>query len=398
MDYHVLMGAGQIAGLVGFILMFFQFVFSSRVRWLEKDIGLDTMYRYHKQLGIIAFVLIFLHPLFLNTHRMMVIGEMEEPSLFIGLGFIALAILIITSMTAIFYKRLRLRYETWFTIHKANYLVFPLVFFHSIKEGTTIFSTTHVRYLWYVLFALYLLLVIYKIVQVVRARRHPYQIIEIIKETPDIHTVVLQGKKKHHLAGQFMFLQICTNQKVSEAHPFTISSSPTEENLKVSVKALGDFTSQLPNVPIGTKAYIDGPYGVFTLQHMPSTCYVLIAGGIGITPFISMLRKLHAESSNKKILLLWCNKTEQDIAFCKELEELELSMEHLRVIHILSQQPDWHGETGYLTSDKLRTYCAEYTHAHFLICGPPGMLQMVRKELQLMDIPSTHIHYEKFEL
>jgi predicted ferric reductase len=188
------------------------------------------------------------------------------------------------------------------------------------------------------------------------------------------------------------------NGKVSESHPFTISSSPTRDELSISVKSVGDFTSTIRNTSTSDLAYIDKPYGVFSFLNYDAKNLVFIAGGIGITPFISMLRYIYDSKLDKNITLIWGNKSFADIAFKDELEKMGSEMPSLKVIYIMSGQQDWQGEKGYVDAEKIKKYISDFNVTQFFVCGPPVMMNGVIKALKQLGISKKYIHFERFAL
>lgn len=96
------------------------------------------------------------------------------------------------------------------------------------------------------------------------------------------------------------------------------------------------------------------PHGIFGFLDHDAPNLIFIAGGIGITPFMSMLRYIHDRKLKRNITLIWGNKTERDIVFRDELEKITMGMPSLKVIHVMSEQDDWPGEKGLIDAEKLR--------------------------------------------
>lgn len=119
---------------------------------------------------------------------------------------------------------------------------------------------------------------------------------------------------------------------------------------------MGDFTATVKDTTSADEAYIDMPYGIFSFLNYDAPNLVFIAGGIGITPFISMLRYMVDKKLERNVILIWGNKTEKDIAFKSELEQMVVAMPSLRIIHVLSNQPPWPGEKGYVDTRLLHTH------------------------------------------
>ncbi len=142
--------------LLGFVLMFYQFVLTARVPFIEAALKRPNMLKRHRALGKVGFILILLHG---------VILLLIEPSLYFAktLGLIALIILTVSVIAAWFFKPLKLNLKTWRAIHLGTYVVLPLVFIHVLQLGSTVLGYRPVYWLFVVLFAGYVLIVLYRI-------------------------------------------------------------------------------------------------------------------------------------------------------------------------------------------------------------------------------------------
>jgi len=206
------------------------------------------------------------------------------------------------------------------------------------------------------------------------------------------------------LPGQFHFIKLYRGTGLPvEEHPFTISSSPTEDGFVSStIKESGDFTATIGKTKPGDTAIIQGAYGRFSyVLHPEEQELVFIAGGVGITPLMSMLRHMRDTRTDKDVLLLYGNKTENDIVFRGELSEIEAGgYPHLKVVHILSQAGDeWRGETGFVDKEKIERLCnGGLGTKAFYVCGPPIMMDKVIRTLRTLGIPNRRIHHERFSL
>ena len=386
----------RLLALVIFILIFFQYLLSSRIKWIEKGIGLDRLILRHKTFGLVLFIVPLGHPvLILLSERLQ--GYSTPLSLLKILGLLALLFIWAGAGAALLYGKTSLKYETWKRIHKVGYAVFPLAFFHSTFMGSTL-QRSPMKVFWFILALIYVLILAGNIRRRFALRRHPFTVTEVSRETNDIWTLRFAGDRRDFAPGQFMILQLVRRGKVSETHPFTISSPPTRKGLAVCVKETGDFTSDIGKTKPSDTAYIDMPYGVFFFPHFDTDRLVFIAGGIGITPFLSMLRTLYDRSIEKEVILLWGNKREKDIVFREELERMASEMPSLKIIHVLSRQEDWPGERGHIDADILKKHIGEFPGREFFICGPPSMMKSVENVLSDLGASKKRVHTERFAL
>jgi ferredoxin-NADP reductase len=228
--------------------------------------------------------------------------------------------------------------------------------------------------------------------------RQPYRVEDVVQETHDTWTLRFAGPQLDYHPGQFMLLRLRRNGKLSESHPFTISSSPTERQLAVTPKAVGDFTETVGETSPGDTAYIEAPYGVFSYVNHTGLSLAFIAGGIGITPFMSMLRHMRDTGDTRNVVLIWGNKSEADIPFRDEMEQLEHSADWLRVVHVMSHQEDFGGEQGFITGELIERQIPDIRERQVFICGPPVMMEKVRPAVAALGLPKGRIHFERFAI
>lgn len=385
---------GKISALIGFMLILMPIISSSNIKLIERQIGLDMLFWAHKKVGVLALIMVIIHPTMLFLYNSLdgyrlaykVIGSIAFYALLLGAG------------AALLYAKLKLKYETWKNIHKINYAIFPIAFIHSILLGSDLYGWSVFKIIWIILAFIYIILIACKIWNYYYVKSHPFNITNVVEETHDVTSLHFEGRHIDYKPGQFMIIRLIRNGEVSEPHPFTISSSPTQDRLSISVKSVGDFTATIGDTKVSDSAYIDAPYGRFSFLNNDSQQLVFIAGGIGITPFMSMLRYIHDSRPEKNVILIWGNKTEADIAFRNELENISAGMPSLKIVHIMSGQDDWPGEKGYVDAEKLKKHIENLQESQFFICGPPIMMTAVVKSLKALGITKKHIHYERFAL
>ena len=388
---------GQLFGLLGFVLLFLQFVLSSRARLFERQIGLNALLRVHAVTGMVGVVLLLAHGAFLTAF-----GFATGSGLRIGglrlLGVAGLVLVIVGAFPASIYRRLHLRYETWKAVHRAMWVVFPLVLIHALFLGTHVGASPLLRGMWFTLIAIYVLIVTNRVTTFRRLMRNPYQVQDVVQETPDTWTLELTGPSIDYSPGQFMLLRLERDGRLSDSHPFTISSSPTQDFLSITSKAIGDFTSSLDRTRPGDAAYVEAPYGVFSYLNHTGLKLAFIAGSIGITPFMSMLRYMRDTGDNRDVVPLWGNRTEHEIPFRGELSEIEKSLSGVKVAHVLSHEEDFPGEKGFITKELVERHVSGIRERQTFLCGPPAMMKRVGQTLAEMGLSKKQLHYERFVL
>jgi len=200
-----------------------------------------------------------------------------------------------------------------------------------------------------------------------------------------------------YLAGQFMFVTIKTDDQQLTKH-FTISSSPTETDFIEFTKKLTDhpFSLALAKSRIGDWAMVDGPYGDFTFEGEYDRVGML-SGGIGITPLRGICRYCTDTQSQTKITLLYGSRTEEDIIFREELEEMQRKNRNMRVVFCLSEAPqNWKGYAGRIDTEMIRREIPDCAKTVFYTCGPTAMVDTMEKLLMELSVPAAQIRKENF--
>jgi ferredoxin-NADP reductase len=164
----------------------------------------------------------------------------------------------------------------------------------------------------------------------------------------------------------------------------------------MSIRNLGDLTSQVHTASVGQRVWLDGPYGAFTIGH-PADMHVLIAGGIGITPMMSMLRTLADRGDKRPVMLLYGSKDWESVSFREELEALRLRLD-LKLVHVLAEAPPgWSGERGRIDAALLQRHLPPPHAAHeYFICGPNPMMNAVETALGKLGVPLAKYHSERY--
>jgi len=144
---------------------------------------------------------------------------------------------------------------------------------------------------------------------------------------------------------------------------------------------------------------IHAPFGRFSnVLHPDEKSLVLIAGGIGITPMMGMLRYMRDMKSDIPVVLLYANRREEDIVFKAELEDIKKGGHPaLRVVHVLSKPGEtWKGETGFIDRERIKKYCEDLNGKGFYVCGPPGLVENTVKNVRDLGVSDRYIHIEIF--
>ena len=201
----------------------------------------------------------------------------------------------------------------------------------------------------------------------------------------------------NYKAGQFFFITLKAEGKELKKH-FSFSSSPTEKTHVEFTKKLSEseFSTALKALKAGDWARIDAPYGKFTFEGEHEKIG-LLAGGIGITPFKSICQYCTDTCLDTKVTLLYGNRTENDIAFRRELEALQRQNQNLKVVFTLNEaDSNWKGSTGLITEEMIKKEIPDYKENVFYTCGPPKMVEIMEKLVEQLGVPTAQLKREYF--
>ncbi len=396
---------GKALALAGLGILALQPVIAARLKPLTKPFGLDIVLRFHRFMGFFALILLVLHPLFLAIGHgsTRLLTDMYLPW-YIWAGKITLVLVVLLVATSALRKKMGLSFETWKEWHS----LFAPVLLITAASHVLILSDGVAKVALALMVVVGLLGFVYwRFIKPHYLSKHAFTVFASTRENDNVRTLTLKpaaGSRPYaFLPGQFHFLTIQSTGLPVEEHHFTIASSPAATGLVSStIKACGDFTSALGAVEPGDRVLVDGPYGRFSyLLHPAERRFLFVAGGIGITPLMSMLRHMRDIQFNVPVHLIYANRSRSNILFEKELAEIvALGRPKLRVEHVLSR-PDssWIGRTGRINTSLLAELIPQGKEPlGVYVCGPKSMQSTVFAGLAELGVPPLHIHSEEFIL
>jgi predicted ferric reductase len=397
---------GQVSGLLGAYAVLVQLLLMARLPALERHVGLDRLAVWHRWNGFAAVTLVLVHAVSITLGYAASDGVsiLEQSSDFIQhypdvlmaiVGTVALVAVAATSVRA---ARARLSREGWYFVHLYAYLAVALGFAHQLAVGSDFESDTVARAWWIGIYAAVAGTILwYRIgVPIWFNARHRLRVAAVVPESPDVSSIYVEGRELEAIAarpGQFFLWRFMTRDAWWQAHPFSLSAAPNQRALRITVKALGDFSDRLRHIPPGTRVIAEGPYGVFTADRRTRQRVLLIAGGIGITPLRALLDALPAEPG--ELTLLYRVQTPNDFVFRNELDELVRSRGI--VIHPLAGPEIGDDRTDRLGIPALRSLVPDVLDRDVFVCGPAALVDVVRRRLRVIGVPPTQIHIERFE-
>jgi predicted ferric reductase len=379
--------------MAGFAVLLMEFALSGRYRRLSARIGMDLTMRFHQMMALAALGLLILHP-FLYTdysQRPGGSGVQLTPAATVS-GMAAWMLLVALVGFAWLRTHLPWTYETWRLTHGLGALAIAAFGLHHVLDTGRYSADPWLRGFWIAGGALALAALAWTYLArpfALAARR--WRVAAVTPEAERLWRVVLEPVRARGFAfaaGQFVWLKLEHPYGLTE-HPFSIASAPGQlPRLQFLVKESGDFTRGIGGVAPGTRAFVDGPYGNFTLAGRQGKGIVLIAGGVGVAPILSLARDLAATHDARPLTIVYADRNEGQLAARAELEAIAAAPG--RALHLVLGKP--------LTAQALKA-CLPATGAAdwlYFVCGPPGMIDAVENWLAGYGVPLGQIVSERF--
>lgn len=390
---------GKLSGLLGLAAFACTLLLSARFIWLDKLFyGLPKVINIHRYLGVISFTLIILHPLFLAA-RLLPISAQAPMSIFLlwsdaafTFGYIAILLFMALIVMTFFW---RLNYEKLKSLH--SLLAVPLMLggVHSILIDSDVKATPILAWYYIILISVSTLLYLTRLLLIsLGIKTSKFTVSKVYDASPNTHGIVLTPNKKkiNCQAGQFIFVSF-PGIKKGEEHPFSVASSDDQGNLTIITKSLGDYTAKMSDIKIGDLALVDGAYGSFGDNQDKNCHQVWIAGGIGVTPFLSMTQALVKNPQNQgQVDLFYIVNSESDLVGLDILKQTASSYPRFKLNTYIADKE------GRFDLGKLKYFIGNIEACHFYICGPAGMMKYFVNALKKSQIPNNHINIEAFRL
>lgn len=383
----------KIGAFGGMAMFAWSLILSARYTFYERLFGgLDKVYLAHRFLGTASVVLLFLHPLALSLR-----GAGSDPlqalslwvnfrSVAIMLGAVSLYGLIALVVWSITTKK---SHETFIKVHRLLGFFFVFGAIHGFLIGRTI-AASPLLY-WYLLILSFLAVwsfVTYSLLGDILHRPLPYRVTKVKKLPHKILEISLKPERRliRFQPGQFVYAAF---PKLGwQYHPFSVASAKHESTLRLSVRQVGDFTETMKQLKVGDQAKLKGPYGGFTFQERPRRKQLWIAGGIGVTPFLSAARSLRHSNESGQVEMIYATADQQPYGYA----ELEKIKNHNTGFHVTMFHQDTH---GFVSLRLLQEHFGDLADRDIYVCGPPPMLHSLLAEAEELGL--THkLHYEAF--
>jgi predicted ferric reductase len=400
---------GQLAALIGTWLALVQLVLMGRSPWLDEAFGMDRLAWWHRWLGFATVWLIAAHGVFTIAGYTLTDGTSPIAETitivstfpFVLWSIAGFALFVLVGVTSLRAARRRLSYETWFGLHLYAYLAIALAFLHQLFTGTDFIHDPIAVGYWVSLYGITIALVlVFRVGQpALTSWRHRLRVSAVVPEAPGVVSIYLVGRDLDRLAvrsGQYFVFRFLTRDGWWRGHPFSLSSAPNGQWLRITVKVLGDGSSGIARVPVGTRVFVEGPYGVLTGARRTRPKVTLIAGGIGIAPLRALLESLPANPGD--LTLVYRASHPLDLVFRDELEQLARHR-GASVLYVIGHRGgghDGHAAGDPFGSEAIRRLVPDIASQDVYLCGPTGLMQAVEGHLRELGLPRGQLHAERF--
>ena len=385
---------GQILGLLGMMLFSINLILAGRFKFLDKFFkGLDKVYINHSKIGSLAFSFMLFHPLFLVVRYLSV--SISEAGLFFvpflnmptTWGILSLLSMIILIVLTLYIK---LRYNVWKFSHKFMLVSFFFAVIHTMTISSDISQNSFLRF--YTLSFAFVGLAIgihQAFLNRFLFKKFSYKIKNLTELNGDIIEIEMEptGRRISFNPGQFAFFTFIDSKVTSESHPFSISSGYSDNSLKITVKNLGDYTSLLKSLKINDPVSIEGPYGHFSYKNVRSKNQIWIAGGIGITPFISMAKSLEG---GYNVDLYYSVKDYNEAVYLVGLKEISQKISSFKFNLWIAK------DKGYINGNSIKDMSNGLYSKDIFLCGPPMFMESLKDQFLSLGVDVKRIHYENF--
>ncbi len=393
---------GSVTGLLGTYLALVMVILASRTPILERVLGQVGAIKWHRSLAPWPIVLISAHAVLLtfgyaeaaNSGVVKYLGVLFNTFPHLVTATIALGIMVVIGLISIKPIRASIPREYWWLVHLLMYAALILAFAHEVVLGPSFVGHPLAQESWIVAWIVAGILVAFNRVLIpsYRSFKHKLKVVEVQREGPEVVSIIMEGQRLDKLkisGGQFMEWRFLTKGRWWQAHPFTVSAKPRDPYIRITVKAIGDFSSDLSKVPVGTKVFFEGPYGSFTTYSakVSDRKTAIFAGGVGVTAARSLIEDLPSKSAP---VVVYRVSSEEDLVLLDELKEL--------IKHKKGSLHTFVGSREEVPMNDLLKVVDDLRDREIFISGSEGFVEELQRSLLRAGVSYSALHEEAYSL
>lgn len=396
-----------LTGLLALSAMVCAAILPSRIRSLNRALGIESVVEAHRLTGVVAAGLVLAHlacvvaenPANVALLDVRVAPDRARAAVGATVALVALVVL------AVLRRRVQLSYELWRVSHLGLAIAvlvgtaLHIVLLNQLVRDPAVGA---------------LLALLAAVLVVVFGHRWAWRSLydaagefvvqEVRRENATVSTLVLAPRTRDgggfaFAPGQFAWLRL-DRSPTAEEHPFTIASSAHRDTTEFTIRHAGDFTRAIRHLAPGSPVWVDAPHGAFTNDHGRCSGFVLVAGGVGVTPMMSMVRTAADRGDRRPYRLVVIAATPEDLLFRDELVALRTHLD-LEVTAVLRRpHAGWTGPVGGITVGLMAAVVDGVEHPEdvdWFLCGPPGLVDDTLDVLHELSVAPARVHTEQFD-
>ncbi len=403
--------AGRLTGLLAADLLLVQVFLMARIPWVERSFGQDRLARWHRITGFTSFWLMLAHVVLIvvgyaaTAHTGLLAESWQLTTTYPGmlLAVAGTGLLVAVVVLSVRAARRRMRYESWHLIHLYAYLGVGLALPHQLWTGTDFVGSPVARAYWWGLYIVCAgsVLLFRVVLPVWRSTRHGLRVSSVRAEAPGVFSVYVTGRELHRMpvrSGQFFGWRFLSGRGWMRSHPYSLSASPRQGRLRITIRAGGDDAERIARLRPGTPVLAEGPYGRFTDVVRTRPGVLMMGAGIGITPLRALLEDMPYRPG--EVVLVYRAEHRGDFALRAELDQI--ARHRGALIYYLDGPPpprsSWlPGSMAHLSDvEALRWLAPDVADRDVYLCGPPRWSAAARAALADAGVPRRQVHHEDF--
>lgn len=381
---------GEVLGVLAVYSMCWSLLLATRSRLLEPWFGgLDRMYVWHRRAGVAGFLLLIPHVVVVGSVQVQTASQLGN---ILGVLSLAGVLLLVAVSLPRVGRLIRLHYEPWLRLHRITGLFVAAAIVHGALVDPMLKASAQLRVAYHVVGLIGLLAYVYQeLIAGLAARPAAYivrRVERLADETLDV-TLAAVAAPIAVRPGQFLFVGF-GGTDAWQRHPFSVAGIAADGTLRLSIRALGDYTRTLyERLEPGVPARVVGPYGMFDYT-LGGKRQIWIAAGIGVAPSLSWLRQ-PGGLGDRRIDFFYSVRRREDALYLDEIQAAAAREPGLRLQLIVTIEQDR------LTIEQLRGQAAgPLASTHVFMCGPLAMTEGFARGLRGAGVPRDQIHFEHF--